>query len=142
MTQTCVLTFTPVGQQIQEVQNCTMSMGGSQAAASPTPVAAFVMPGTSIQVLPIGLGVFGGITAVAVFFVAFVTWERIRYRKVCHLNDKLNRRVPRLFFNSCDRIDLPRAKNGRDSFNLHWIRWSDESVNFDRPPLTRSRFVS
>jgi hypothetical protein len=27
MNETCVLTFTPVGNQIQEVQNCTMSMG-------------------------------------------------------------------------------------------------------------------
>lgn len=41
------------------------------------------MPGTSIQVLPVGLGVYGGITAIAVFFVAFVTWERVQYRKVC-----------------------------------------------------------
>lgn len=42
------------------------------------------MPGTSIQVLPVGLGVYGGITAIALFIVAFGTWERIQYRKVCH----------------------------------------------------------
>ncbi|KIK97367.1 hypothetical protein PAXRUDRAFT_824997 [Paxillus rubicundulus Ve08.2h10] len=109
MTETCVLTFTPSGQQIQEVQNCTMSMGASEvtsalvtpsgslavinvapdttgtptviASSSPTAVAAFTMPGRSLEVLPIGLGVFGGITAIAVFVVAFVTWERVKYRK-------------------------------------------------------------
>jgi hypothetical protein len=27
MNETCVLAFTPVGDQIQEVQNCTMSTG-------------------------------------------------------------------------------------------------------------------
>lgn len=120
MTETCVFTFTPVGQQIQEVQNCTVSMGGSQvtttlvavrvrflgilhcialpcdptrshpctgfqtsSTASPTAAAAFVMPGTTIQVLPIGLGVYGGITFIAVLVVAYVTWERVQYRKVC-----------------------------------------------------------
>ncbi|KAF9227263.1 hypothetical protein BS17DRAFT_775207 [Gyrodon lividus] len=109
MTETCVLTFTPNGQQIQEVQNCTMLMGGSEVASSlvtpsgtsavinvapdatvtptsttsssPTVVAAFSMPGRSLQVLPVGLGVFGGITAIAVFVVAFVTWERVKYRR-------------------------------------------------------------
>ncbi|KAH0827956.1 hypothetical protein J3R83DRAFT_3594 [Lanmaoa asiatica] len=111
MTETCVFTFTPVGQQIQEVRNCTMSTGGSQVSttlvaplstASPTAAAAaFVMPGTSIQVLPVGLGVFGGITAVAVFAVAYVTWERVRYRKVCRgpkLNvESFNHSVVKLF---------------------------------------------
>lgn len=83
MIETCVLTFTPVGQQIQEVSNCTMTAASASSSASPGPAAvvAFVMPGTSIQVLPVGLVVFGGITALAVFFVAFVTWERVRYRK-------------------------------------------------------------
>ncbi|KAF8557584.1 hypothetical protein OG21DRAFT_225409 [Imleria badia] len=90
MIETCVLTFTPVGQQIQEVQNCTLAVGGSQVSSmlvtasstvSPTAAAAFVMPGTTIQVLPIGLGIYGGITAIGIFVVAFVTWERVQYRK-------------------------------------------------------------
>lgn len=29
MNEVCVLTFTPVGNQIQEVQNCTMSTGAN-----------------------------------------------------------------------------------------------------------------
>ena len=31
--------------------------------------------------LPIGLGVFGGITAIALIVVAYVMWERTKYRK-------------------------------------------------------------
>jgi hypothetical protein len=34
MTETCVVTFTPIGGQIQEVQNCTMAMGGSQVSST------------------------------------------------------------------------------------------------------------
>lgn len=34
MIETCVYTFTPVGQQIQEVKNCTMSVGASQATTT------------------------------------------------------------------------------------------------------------
>ncbi|KAG2148528.1 hypothetical protein BD769DRAFT_1412756 [Suillus cothurnatus] len=99
MNETCVLAFTPVGDQIQEVQNCTMSTGvnvvnsvstGSVAStstsasmsATPTVQAAFSMPGRSLQVLPVGLGVFGSITGITIIIVALVTLERIRYRRV------------------------------------------------------------
>ncbi|OAX42286.1 hypothetical protein K503DRAFT_847902 [Rhizopogon vinicolor AM-OR11-026] len=103
MNETCVLTFTPVGDQIQEVQNCTMVMGGSQVSstiitpsstmnssspadsvASATAVvqAAFVIPGRSMLVLPVGISVFGGITGITIFIVVLVTLERVRYRKV------------------------------------------------------------
>lgn len=79
MTETCVL---PVGQQ---VENCTVSAVTTLVAAptsTPSPAAAFVMPGTSIQVLPVGLGIYGGITAAAVVVVVLVTVERVRDRKV------------------------------------------------------------
>ncbi|KAG1881420.1 hypothetical protein C8R48DRAFT_586871 [Suillus tomentosus] len=104
MNEVCVLTFTPVGNQIQEVQNCTMSTGASvvssmvfnsvtsgsvaststSASMSATPAvqAAFSMPGRSIQVLPVGLGVFGSITGITIIIVALVTFERVRYRRV------------------------------------------------------------
>jgi len=104
MNEVCVLTFTPVGNQIQEVQNCTMSTGanvvssmvfnsvtsGSVAStstsasmsATPAVQAAFSMPGRSIQVLPVGLGVFGSITGITIIIVALVTFERVRYRRV------------------------------------------------------------
>ncbi|KAG8214021.1 hypothetical protein J3R82DRAFT_10776 [Butyriboletus roseoflavus] len=83
ITETCVFTFIPVGQRIQEIQNCTTSSTrpAASSTASPTAVAAFVMPGTSIQVLPVGLGVYGGITVIAILAVLFVTLERVQYRK-------------------------------------------------------------
>lgn len=104
MNEVCVLTFTPVGNQIQEVQNCTMSTGANvvssmvfnsvtsggvaststsaSMSATPTVQAAFSMPGRSLQVLPVGLGVFGSITGITIIIVALVTFERVRYRRV------------------------------------------------------------
>ncbi|KAG1898049.1 uncharacterized protein F5891DRAFT_956308 [Suillus fuscotomentosus] len=104
MNEVCVLTFTPVGNKIQEVQNCTMSTGANvvssmvfnsvtsgsvaststSASMSATPIvqAAFSMPGRSLQVLPVGLGVFGSITGITIIIVALVTFERVRYRRV------------------------------------------------------------
>lgn len=127
MNQTCVITLTPVGNQIQEVQNCTIATSGSQvsstllspsssvsrlfpclsfiddfmaggnsrtnrfcyqvSASSSTSVtataqAAFSIPGRSMQVLPVGISVFGSITAITIIIVVLVTLERVRYRKV------------------------------------------------------------
>jgi len=104
MNETCVLTFTPVGNQIQEVQNCTMSTGADVVSslvlssasagsvtststsafmtATPAVQAAFSMPGRSLQVLPVGLGVFGSITGITIIIVVLVTLERVRYRRV------------------------------------------------------------
>lgn len=42
---------------------------------------AFQLPGRSIMVLPIGLGIFGGISAIALIIVGIVTYERSMYRK-------------------------------------------------------------
>ncbi|GAA5972556.1 hypothetical protein JCM11641_001898 [Rhodosporidiobolus odoratus] len=52
---------------------------GSAIPASASP-SAFVLPGRSLSVLPIGLGVFGGVAAVALIVVALVTYERRKYR--------------------------------------------------------------
>jgi hypothetical protein len=35
-----------------------------------------------MQVLPVGISVFGGITTITILFVVLVTLERVRYRKV------------------------------------------------------------
>jgi len=51
---------------------------GTAAAASTTP---FTLPGKKLQVLPIGLGVFAGISVIALIVVALVTYERTKYRK-------------------------------------------------------------
>lgn len=52
-----------------------------QQAASPSTSAAFAVPGQKIQVLPIGLGVFAGISVIALIVVGLVTYERTKYRK-------------------------------------------------------------
>jgi hypothetical protein len=51
-------------------------------SATPTVQAAFSMPGRSLLVLPVGLGVFGSITGITIIIVALVTIERVRYRRV------------------------------------------------------------
>ncbi|KIM69194.1 hypothetical protein SCLCIDRAFT_103671 [Scleroderma citrinum Foug A] len=111
MVETCVLSFIPVGSDIKEIENCTVSMGGSDLAsaivtpsasassvvisvipaptgtlpmsATPSAVvaAAFTMPGRSLEVLPVGLGIYGGVTFITFMFVVFVTYERVQYRK-------------------------------------------------------------
>ena len=40
------------------------------------------MPGRKLSVLPIGLGVFAGISVIALIVVGLVTYERTKYRKV------------------------------------------------------------
>ncbi|KAL4074146.1 hypothetical protein J3A83DRAFT_2682478 [Scleroderma citrinum] len=109
--ETCVLSFVPDGSDIREVENCTVSMGGSELASTvvtpsasassieisiipaptgtlavsmtPSPIvaAAFTMPGRSLEVLPVGLGIYGGVTFITFMFVVFVTYERVQYRK-------------------------------------------------------------
>jgi hypothetical protein len=55
---------------------------GSAAAAQETPTAAaFTLPGKQLSVLPIGLGVFAGISVIALIVVGLVTYERTKYRK-------------------------------------------------------------
>jgi hypothetical protein len=60
---------------------------GSAAAASESPSAAtaFQLPGKKLSVLPIGLGVFAGISVIALIVVGLVTYERTKYRKVSYL---------------------------------------------------------
>lgn len=40
------------------------------------------MPGRTLSVLPIGLGIFAGISVIALVVVGLVTYERTKYRKV------------------------------------------------------------
>ena len=39
-------------------------------------------PGKKLQVLPIGLGVFAGVSVIALLVVGIVTWERTKHRRV------------------------------------------------------------
>jgi hypothetical protein len=58
---------------------------GTAAAANegtPTPSSSdVVIPGKKFEVLPIGLGVFAGISVIALIVVGLVTYERTKYRK-------------------------------------------------------------
>jgi hypothetical protein len=61
------------------------SGNGTAAAAEQSPAessaAAFQLPGKKLSVLPIGLGVFAGISVIALIVVGLVTYERTKYRK-------------------------------------------------------------
>lgn len=52
------------------------------AAAASGTSAAFQLPGKKLSVLPIGLGIFAGISVIALIVVGLVTYERTKYRKV------------------------------------------------------------
>ena len=87
------LTGQVVGAQTADVAASTPAVNTAQAAASDVPSAtlaasaeqasesAFQLPGRQLSVLPIGLGVTGGVSVLALGIVGFVSWERRRYRK-------------------------------------------------------------
>jgi hypothetical protein len=50
-------------------------------SATPTAQTQFALPGKKLSVLPIGLGVFAGISVIALIVVGLVTYERTKYRK-------------------------------------------------------------
>jgi hypothetical protein len=54
----------------------------ASASPSASAQAAFQIPGKKISVLPIGLGIFAGISVIALIVVGLVTYERTKYRKV------------------------------------------------------------
>ncbi|KAF8482783.1 hypothetical protein DFH94DRAFT_380725 [Russula ochroleuca] len=69
----------------------TTSSGGTSpvtvadnTSSSPSSSAesAFQIPGKKISVLPIGLGIFAGISVIALIVVGLVTYERTKYRKI------------------------------------------------------------
>ncbi|KZT54204.1 hypothetical protein CALCODRAFT_485719 [Calocera cornea HHB12733] len=55
--------------------------GALTSSNDTTSAAAVAIPGQSIQVLPIGLGVFAGIMVITLIVVGIVTFERTQYRK-------------------------------------------------------------
>ena len=54
----------------------------SAADTATSSAAKFQLPGTQLSVLPIGLGVFAGISVIALIVVGLVTYERTKYRRV------------------------------------------------------------
>ena len=92
------------------------SAAAAQASASPSAAAAFALPGKSISVLPIGLGVFAGISVIALIVVGLVTYERTKYRKVRPL-------YPLLVYPFPDVCTLNRRSGNVDLLNraLQWV---------------------
>lgn len=70
-----LLTATTSGTAAQQNESATATPSASAAAA-------FELPGSKLSVLPIGLGVFAGISVIALIVVGLVTYERTKYRKV------------------------------------------------------------
>jgi len=60
---------------LQQMQTST------PASAADTAPSQTGLPGKKLQVLPIGLGVFAGISVIALIVVGLVTYERTKYRK-------------------------------------------------------------
>ncbi|KAF8200946.1 hypothetical protein BJ912DRAFT_589106 [Pholiota molesta] len=66
-----------------DTSSAALASGSAAAAsASTSAAAAFTLPGRKLSVLPIGLGVFAGISVIALIVVGLVTYERTKYRKV------------------------------------------------------------
>jgi len=51
------------------------------AAQAQTSATQEEVPGRKLEVLPIGLGVFAGISVIALIVVGLVTYERTKYRR-------------------------------------------------------------
>jgi hypothetical protein len=63
----------------------SLSTSTSTPSAAAAQEAAATTPGKKLEVLPIGLGVFAGVSVIALIVVGLVTYERTKYRKVCGL---------------------------------------------------------
>ncbi|CDO77637.1 hypothetical protein BN946_scf184946.g31 [Trametes cinnabarina] len=64
-----------------DLANSTASSATSAADTAQSSAASFQLPGTHLSVLPIGLGIFAGISVIALIVVGLVTYERTKYRK-------------------------------------------------------------
>jgi len=76
-------TATSTGTTSSSVTAASALSAGSPtaAAAQQTTSGSFSIPGKKLSVLPIGLGVFAGISVIALIVVGLVTYERTKYRK-------------------------------------------------------------
>jgi len=81
--QTATPTTTTSATDAGTAVDASASPPGATAAAAeqPSDSAAFQLPGKKLSVLPIGLGVFAGISVIALIVVGLVTYERTKYRK-------------------------------------------------------------
>jgi len=73
----------PAGTSAADSAAASSAAASSASAAAPnaSSQAAFTLPAKKLSVLPIGLGVFAGISVIALIVVGLVTYERTKYRK-------------------------------------------------------------
>jgi len=57
------------------------AINGTSTDAAAADSSSFTLPGKKLSVLPIGLGVFAGVSVIALIVVGLVTYERTKYRK-------------------------------------------------------------
>jgi len=81
-TPTTTLEAAPATTSAQAASAVSPSNSLPAAAAQQSPGSSFSMPGKKLSVLPIGLGVFAGISVIALIVVGLVTYERTKYRKL------------------------------------------------------------
>ena len=81
------------------------AINGNSTDAAAADTSSFTLPGKKLSVLPIGLGVFAGISVIALIVVGLVTYERTKYRKVSNCS-------------STDFISLIFSLRRSDSGNL------------------------
>ena len=74
-------TNTPATSASSSVTGTEVSAASAEQASGSAVGAAFTLPGKKLSVLPIGLGVFAGISVIALIVVGLVTYERTKYRK-------------------------------------------------------------
>ena len=86
----------------------------SAADTATSSAAKFQLPGTQLSVLPIGLGVFAGISVIALIVVGLVTYERTKYRRVSLLL---------LLFTYEDRADDGDRRSGNASSQNQGPPW-------------------
>ncbi|TFK85560.1 hypothetical protein K466DRAFT_588004 [Polyporus arcularius HHB13444] len=76
-----VASGTPTATAAADAANQSGSSATSAADTATSSAAKFQLPGTTLSVLPIGLGVFAGISVIALIVVGLVTYERTKYRR-------------------------------------------------------------
>ena len=88
----------------------------SQADSASSSAATFQLPGTKLSVLPIGLGVFAGISVIALIVVGLVTYERTKYRRVSVARHTCSRSLSDLFAG----VQAAQARRIRGGYGVWW----------------------
>jgi len=81
LTPTIVSTIPTSSSTADPVSSSTSPDPSGIAEAASASTTAFQLPGRSLSVLPIGLGIFAAVSVIALIIVGVVTYERRKYRK-------------------------------------------------------------